>query len=85
MLDFHKVYIFFYQDFLSRTLTIHRTAREDRGPFFIPLYHFHRSRTFRHLFATLHVRHYNIFLIAMLVFTRLLLDEIYHLIELLFD
>ena len=28
---------------------------------------------------------YHIFLIATLVFTRLLLDEIYHLIELLFD
>ena len=28
---------------------------------------------------------YHIFLIAALVFTRLLLDEIYHLIELLFD
>ena len=28
---------------------------------------------------------YHIFLIAPLVFTRLLLDEIYHLIELLFD
>ena len=44
-----------------------------------------RSRTFRHLFATLHVRWHHIFLIAPLVFTRLLLDEIYHLIELLFD
>ena len=28
---------------------------------------------------------YHVFLIAVLVFTRLLLDEIYHLIELLFD
>ena len=44
-----------------------------------------RSRTFRHLFATLHVRWHHIFLIAPLVFTRLLLDEIYHLIELPFD
>ena len=45
-----------------------------------------RSRTFRHLFATLHVRWHHIFLIAPLVFTRLLLDEIftlsnYHLID----
>ena len=32
---------FFYQGFLSRTRTIHRTAGEGRGPFFIPLYHFH--------------------------------------------
>ena len=34
-------FFFFYQGFLSRTLTIHRTAREGRGPSFIPLYHFH--------------------------------------------
>ena len=47
---------FFYQAFLSQTLTTHRTAGEGRGPSFIPLYHFHRSWTFRHLFATLHVR-----------------------------
>ena len=32
---------FFYQGFLSRTLTIHRTAGEGKGPSFIPLYHFH--------------------------------------------
>ena len=31
----------FYHDFLSRTLTTHRTGLEGRGPFFIPLYHFH--------------------------------------------
>ena len=29
------------RDFLSRTLTIHRIAREGREPSFIPLYHFH--------------------------------------------
>ena len=34
-------WFFFYQDFLSQTLTTHRTAREGRGPSFIPLYHFH--------------------------------------------
>ena len=44
-----------------------------------------RSRTFRHLFVTLHVRWLSLFLIATLVFTRLLLDEIYHLIELPFE
>ena len=32
---------FFYQGFLSRTLTTHRTAGEERGPSFIPLYHSH--------------------------------------------
>ena len=35
------IFFFFYQDFLSRTLTTHRTAWEGRGPFFIRLYHFH--------------------------------------------
>ena len=39
---FHSFFCyFFYQGFLSETLTIHRTAREGRGPSFIPLYHFH--------------------------------------------
>ena len=32
---------FFYQGFLSRTLTTHRTAGEGMGPLFIPIYHFH--------------------------------------------
>ena len=32
---------FFYQGFLSQTLTIHRTEGEGKGPSFIPLYHFH--------------------------------------------
>ena len=36
-------------------------------------------------FATLHLRCYHIFLIAPLVFTSLILDEIYHLVELLFE
>ena len=31
-------YFFFYQGFLSHTLTIHRTAGEGRGPSFIPFY-----------------------------------------------
>ena len=44
-----------------------------------------RSRTLRHLFATLHVRWLSRILIPTLVFTRLLLDENYHLIELPFD
>ena len=36
-----KVFFFIYQGFLSQTMTTHRTAGEGRGPFFIPLYHFH--------------------------------------------
>ena len=48
---------FFYQGFLSRALTTHKTAEEGRGDHLL----FHpttstRSRTFKHLFATLHVR-----------------------------
>ena len=42
-----------------------------------------RSQTFRHLFCAWD--DYHIFLIAPPVFIRLLLDEIYHLFELLFD
>ena len=38
---FFSVVFFFYQGFLTQTLMIHRTAGEGRGPFFIPLYHFH--------------------------------------------
>ena len=47
---------FFYQGFLSRTLTTHRTAGEGRGPFLFHSTTSTRSWTFRHLFATLHVR-----------------------------
>ena len=62
-------FFFFYQVFLLWTLTTHRTAGEGRG----------------HLFATLHMWNDNhIFLIASLVSTRLLLNEIYHVIELPF-
>ena len=43
------------------------------------------SWTSRHLFATLHLRWLSHILIAPLVLTRLLLDEIYHLIELPID
>ena len=35
------LFFFFYQGYLSQTLTIHRTAGEGRGSSFIPLYHFH--------------------------------------------
>ena len=35
------VVVFFYQGFLSRTLTTDITAGEGRGPSFIPHYHFH--------------------------------------------
>ena len=69
-------------------LTTHRTTGERKGPFFIPLYHFHslmNIQTFICNFAWEISIHYHIFLIAPLVFTRLLFDEIYRLIELPFD
>ena len=47
---------FFCQGFPSRTLTTHRTAGEGRGPSLFHSTTSTRSRTFRHLFATLHVR-----------------------------
>ena len=47
---------FFYQDFLSQTLTSHRTAGEGGDHLLFHSTISTRSRTFRHLFATLHVR-----------------------------
>ena len=76
---------FFYQGFLSRTLTTHRTAGEGRGPSYSTLA---LPPAHEHSYIYLQVctwDDYLIFLIATLVFTRLLLDEIYHLIGLLFD
>ena len=76
-------FFFFYQGFLSQTLTTHRTAGEGRGPSFIPLYQFH---PLTNIYLQLCMwDDYHIFLIAPLVFTRLLLDENCHLIELPFD
>ena len=82
---------FFLSGFPSHTLTIHRTAGQERGPSFL----FHstistRLRTFKHLFATLHVRWPSrVFNCNACVYSsclhRLLLDEIYHLIELIFS
>ena len=77
---------FFYQVFLSQTLTIHRVAGE-RVDYLL----FHsttstRSQVFRDLFATFHVRWLShVFLVITLMFTRPLIDEIYHLTELPFD
>ena len=77
---------FFYLGFLSRTLTTHMTTGEGREPSFIPFYHFHPLRNIQTFILQLCAwDEYHMFLIAPLVFTRLVLDEIYHLIELLFD
>ena len=85
-LKYEYIYIYiyiFYQGFLSRTLTTHRTAQEGKGPSFIPCYHFH---PLTNIYLQLCKWHdYHVFLIAPFVFTRLLFDEIYYLIELPFD
>ena len=68
---------FFYQSFLSRTLTTHGTAGEGRRPSFIPLYHFQpltNIQTFICNFAREMAMPSHVIATATLVFTRLLLD-----------
>ena len=86
-IEYYNVFFNFYQRFLSQTLTIRRTAGEGRGGDHV-LFHSTTSTRSRTLDIYLQLcmwDDYNVFLIATLVFTRLLLDEIYHLIELPFD
>ena len=85
-----RFWIFYYPSFLSQTLTIHRTARERRRRFLSHSATFIRSRTFRHLFTTLHVRWlsriFNRNACACQAATRWDLPlSNYHLIELPFD
>ena len=47
---------FFLSGFLSRTLTIYRTAEEGMGHSFIPLYHFHPVTNIQSFISTFHVR-----------------------------
>ena len=71
---------FFYQSFLHRHWRF--TRQQGKGGDHL-LFHSTtstRSQTLRHLFATLHVRW-----LSRIFNTRLLLDEIYHLIELPFE
>ena len=52
LLIYIYIYIFFFhQGFLSRTLTSHRAAVEGRGPYFIPLYHFHSLYIYIHTYT----------------------------------
>ena len=78
------MHFFFCQGFLSRTQSTHRTAGEGRRPSFIPLYHYHPLTNIQAFICNFACEMTHIFLIALLVFTRLLLDEICHLIELSF-
>ena len=77
---------FFYQGFLSWTLTTHRTAGEGRGTFLFSTLPVPPACEHSDIYVQLCTRDdCHTFLIATLVFIRLLLDEIYHRIELLFD
>ena len=79
-----KLCIFFFSIRVFFTGTdVHRTAGEGRRPSFIPLYHFHPLTNIETFICMWD--HYHVFLIATLVFTRLLLDEFFHLIELPFE
>ena len=83
---YHSASFFFYEGFFSETLTIHRRAGEWRGPTLnftlsLPPTHEHWD-----IYLLLSVwDELFVFLITMLFFSRLLLDEIYHIIELPFD
>ena len=74
---------FLYQGFLSQTLIINRTAVERRDHILFFSTTSSRSRTTRHLFATLAFicmwHSYHVFLITSLETYRLLLSEIYDL------
>ena len=77
---------YFYQGFLSQTLPIHRTAGGGREAIFystLPLPPAHEHSDF--YLQLCMWDDYHIFLIATLEFTTMLLDEIYHLIELPFN
>ena len=67
---FFSIRVFFHG------LTTHRTAGELKGPSFIPLYHFHPLMNIQIYICNFACEMTTIFLIAPLVFTRLLLDNI---------
>ena len=51
-----RCYFFYYQGFLSQTMTVHGIAGKETETSLFLFTIFTRSRTFRHLFASLHVR-----------------------------
>ena len=80
--DTFKKKIFFYQGFAL----FPQDSRWREGPSFIQLYYFHPLTSIQTFILQLWTwDDYHIFLITPLLFTRLPLDKIYHLIELLFD
>ena len=77
--------LFIYQGFLSQTLTIHRTTGNSKGTVFYSTQSLPSAHEHWDIYLQLCMwDDYQIFLIATLVFTRLLLDEIYDLIKLPF-
>ena len=84
-IEFFTCHFFFYQGFLSQTLTIDRTAAEGRGASFISLYHFHPLTNIEIFFATLHVRWLSRIFNRNPCAFQTTIDEIYNLIELPFD
>ena len=76
---------FFCQGFLSRTLTTHRTVG-DEGTIFYSTVRLPPAHEHSDIYLQLCMwDDYPIFLIALLAFTRLLLDEIYYFLELRFN
>ena len=76
---------FFYQSFISRSLKIHRNLGEGRGSSLF------LCNTSTHWWAIIYYlqlciwNDYHVFLMASHVITRMRLDEIYHLWEVVFD
>ena len=84
-----SIYLFiylFYQGFLSPDTNNSKDSRGREGNIFYSTLPFPPTHGHSHIYLQLYMwDDYHIFLIAPPVVTRLLLDEIYHLIELLFD
>ena len=77
----YYIYFLFYQDVLHR----HWTVGEGRGTIFYSTVSLPPANKHWDIYSQLcKWNDYHLFFIATLVFTRLLLDEIYHLIELKF-
>ena len=77
---------FFCQGFLSRALTTHRTVGDGGGTIFYSTVQLPPAHEHSDIYLYLCMwDDYSIFLIALLAFTRLLLDEIYYLLELKFN
>ena len=86
LIESSSFFLLVFQGFLSWTLATHWTPGIGRGPSFIWLKHFHPLMNIQTLILQFWMwDDYHIFLIAPLVFSRLLLDEIYHLIKQLFE